>query len=87
MASTLPANAQKTNANTLAEALADTSLSSPSSEAKELNAQENRNTQEEELEDGEIKDDEEEDDGTVKTVFDNASKFNVKVNLHPGRPN
>lgn len=31
----------------------------------------------EELEDGEIR--EEEDDGTVKTVFDDAKRFNVKV--------
>jgi hypothetical protein len=84
MASTLPANAQKVNASTLADALAATSLSSsPSSEAKEINGNANETDsikEEGELEDGEIKEDEE-DDGTVKTVFDNADKFNVKVSL------
>jgi len=83
MAATLPASAQKANANTLADALAASSLSSsPSSEPKELsgNNKENGDIKEEgELEDGEIKEDEEEDDGKVKTVFDNADKFNVKV--------
>lgn len=85
MASTLPPAAEKANVNTLTEALAATSLSaspSPSSEPKELNGndQENKSVQEQgELEDGEIREDEEEDDGRVKTVFDDADKFNVKV--------
>lgn len=40
----------------------------------------------EQLEDGEIRDeddqeDEEEDDGRVKTVFDDARRYNVKVSL------
>lgn len=43
----------------------------------------------EDLEDGEIKEggddeeDEAEDDGRVKTVFDDARRFNVKVRLFP----
>ncbi len=80
MASTLPPNAEKANANTLADALAATSISSspsPPSEPKELS-----NKAEDDLEDGEIREedeDAEEDDGKVKTVFDSAKRFNVKV--------
>jgi translation initiation factor 4E len=86
MASTLPPAAEKANANTLSEALAATSLSatpSPSSEPKELNGNDKENKDvkaDDELEDGEIREDEE-DDGRVKTVFDDADKFNVKVGL------
>lgn len=81
MTSTLPPAAEKANANTLSEALAATSLStpaSPSSDAKELNG-DGDDDKSGELEDGEIREDEEEDDGRVKTVFDDADKFNVKV--------
>ncbi|KAK1923172.1 putative cap binding protein [Papiliotrema laurentii] len=79
MAATLPAGAEKANANTLADALAATSISSsPSPPAA---PKENGNGKEEgELEDGEIR--EEEDDGKVKTVFDDADKFNVKHPLY-----
>lgn len=91
MASTLPPAAEKANANTLSEALAATSLSatpSPSSEPKELNGNDKENKDvkaDDELEDGEIREDEE-DDGRVKTVFDDADKFNVKVGLRVVKP-
>ncbi|KAK4685735.1 translation initiation factor 4E, partial [Tremellales sp. Uapishka_1] len=74
MTTTLPASAAQANEATLTEALSNASLSSSPtpSEPKEL-----------ELEEGEIKEEvEEEDDGKVKTVFDDASKFNVKHPLY-----
>jgi hypothetical protein len=82
----LPAAVATAVADTLAGVLGETSIkddsanSSPAtSEPKELAKSES------ELEDGEIRDSEdgdaEEDDGKVKTVFDDAKKFNVKVSL------
>ncbi|WVQ86117.1 hypothetical protein IAT38_008285 [Cryptococcus sp. DSM 104549] len=71
----IPPAAVTANANTLNNALAAVSISSspsPSSKTKEL--------PKEQLEDGEIQENEVADDGKVKTVFDDASKFNVK---HP----
>ena len=82
---TLPPAAEKANANTLSDALAAASLSdtpSPSSEPKELSGNDNENKDvkdQADLEDGEIREEDEEDDGRVKTVFDSAKKFNVKV--------
>jgi hypothetical protein len=59
--------AVQANMNTLTQAMSAASVSSsPSGSEAELK---------EELEDGEIR----EDDGTVKTVFDDAGRFNVKV--------
>jgi translation initiation factor 4E len=76
----LPAVASSAQTTTLDKAMADASIqSSPaSSEPKELAASGS------ELEDGEIRDgdndaEDEEDNGRVKTVFDDARKFNVKV--------
>lgn len=74
--SALSPAAAKANEKTLSEALAATSISSPKEDgAKSVNGDEPNG---EDLEDGEIKEDEE-DDGKVKTVFDDADKFNVKV--------
>jgi translation initiation factor 4E len=86
--STLPPAAEKANANTLSDALAAASLSdtpSPSSEPKELNGNDadSKDVKDQaDLEDGEIREEDEEDDGKVKTVFDSAKKFNVKVGLN-----
>ncbi|WWC72712.1 uncharacterized protein I206_106676 [Kwoniella pini CBS 10737] len=75
-ATTLPPQAATANANALADALAAASISSSSSPKPEED-------KDDDLEDGEIRDDEdEEDDGKVKTVFDDASKFNVKHPLY-----
>ncbi|WRT70841.1 uncharacterized protein IL334_007840 [Kwoniella shivajii] len=73
---TLPPQAETANANTLSDALAAASISSSSSPKPE-----------DDLEDGEIRDnddqdEEHEDDGKVKTVFDDASRFNVKHPLY-----
>ena len=81
--SVLPAAAVSANTATLTEALAAASISSspsPPSEPKELSS-----VEEGEYEDGEIREDDEDDegedvdDGRVKTVFDDANRFNVKV--------
>ena len=73
----LPPAAAAANANTLADALAAASITdSPSaSEPKESSGSDKPK---EDLEEGEIRD-EEEVEGKVKTVFDDADKFNVKV--------
>ena len=79
MASTIPPKAEAANADTLANALKATSISSPAPAADSTaEADKPATKKEDELEDGEIREDEE-DDGKVKTVFDDASKFNVKV--------
>ncbi len=81
----LPAAAATANASTLSDALTAASISSspsPQSEPKSLDG-----NPDESLEDGEIREEdenqieeeEEEDDGRVKTVFDDANRFNVKV--------
>ncbi|ORY28030.1 translation initiation factor eIF 4e-like domain-containing protein [Naematelia encephala] len=90
MTSTLPPAAAKAVEHTLSEALAAASISSssPSSEPKEL-----PNAADTTLEEGEIREEgddekgteeeeEEEDDGRVKTVFDDANRFNVKHPLY-----
>lgn len=78
----LPAAAQAANINTLTDALADAHISDdkPSDE---------KNTEGDSLEDGEIRDDDDDDDedevddGKPKTVFDSAKKFNLKVSDEP----
>jgi translation initiation factor 4E len=76
---TLPPAAAQANAQTLTQAMKAASISSspsPNSEPVDL-------PEDESLEDGEIR--EEADDGKVKTVFDDASKFNVKVRTRSRR--
>jgi hypothetical protein len=78
MSITVSTASDTANANTLSDALAAASLhSSPSTPPSE----ELKEPAGEDLEDGEIVEEEEEDDGRVKTVFDSASKFNVKVSF------
>jgi len=80
----LPPAAVQANTAALTQAMSAASISStpsPKSEPAELAAQSKDEGDDEELEDGEIREeDEEEDDGRVKTVFDDAGRFNVK---HP----
>jgi len=76
----LPPAVEEANATTLTQAMSAASISSspsPSSEPAELSSQ--RNDDDGELEDGEIREEDEEDDGRVKTVFDDAGRYNVKV--------
>jgi hypothetical protein len=70
----IPAAAAAANEATLNQAMAAASIDDKATSSKD-------GSNEEDLEDGEIKDDEEEeeDDGRVKTVFDDARRFNVKV--------
>lgn len=70
MASTLPAPVAATNVAVLTEALAAANLS-PKKEDGEL--------EEGEIAEGDAEN--KEDDGKVKTVFDDAANFNVKVSL------
>lgn len=70
---TLPSHITSSNEKTLSEALAATHITEEDGEDKDG----------EDLEDGEIREEDEVDDGTVKTVFDDAERFNVKVRLHP----
>jgi translation initiation factor 4E len=72
--STLPPAAATANETALSEALAAAHISdSPDTTAKDLPEEDKKD----ELEEGEIK--EEEDDGSPKTVFDDARRFNLKV--------
>ena len=72
----IPPAAAAANEATLNQAMAAASLDENTSSSKE-------GSDADDLEDGEIKDgeedEEEEDDGRVKTVFDDARRFNVKV--------
>lgn len=71
----LPPNVAAVNEKTLADALAATHITKEDEASSPAEEDEG-----EDLEDGEIReDDEEEDDGKVKTVFDDAERFNVKV--------
>jgi hypothetical protein len=70
MASTLPAPVAATNTAVLADALAAAHITSPKKGDDEL--------EEGEIPEGEA-DEKPEDDGKVKTVFDDAANFNVKV--------
>lgn len=70
MASTLPAPVAATNTAVLADALAAAHITSPKKGDDEL--------EEGEIPGGEA-DEKPEDDGKVKTVFDDAANFNVKV--------
>ena len=92
MTTTLPAPAVAANATALTDAFAAASISSspsPESEPKSLDGTKGESEDRVELEDGEIREahengngglsDVEEDDGRVKTVFDDANRFNVKV--------
>lgn len=89
MTTTLPAAAASANANTLSDALAAASISSspsPQSEPKSLDGAADVS-----LEEGEILEVDEEDEGDevdegrVKTVFDNANRYNVKVRQPPAK--
>ena len=66
-ATALPPSAATANSKTLDEAMAEVKIGNGGAEG--------------ELEDGEIR--EEDDDGSVKTVFDDAKRFNVKVRPRP----
>ncbi len=81
---TLPPAAAAANASTLSDALAAAHISSepstPSPKIQEegsTGVQTNGDKHGDDLEDGEIREEDEEDDGKVKTVFDDAAKFNV----------
>lgn len=73
-AAAVPAEAAQANEKTLSEALAAASISDKEVEKADKD----------ELEDGEIKEEPEdvEDDGKPKTVFDDASRFNLKHPLY-----
>lgn len=82
MASTLPPAAAAAATTTLETAMAEAKISDSPAGPADSAAQEGS----EQLEDGEIRDEdeqeeEEEDDGRVKTVFDDARRYNVKVGL------
>lgn len=62
------AESEAANVKTLTKAMADADISASAEDG-------------EALEDGEIREEEEEDDGKPKTVFDSATKFNLKVCL------
>lgn len=69
--SALPAAAAAANEKTLTEAMASTSINENGTGEKSADGSD--------LEDGEIREEDEEDDGSAKTVFDDARRFNVKV--------
>lgn len=80
--SALPASAVKANEDTLSQALAATHISEQETQdATEDKKEVAKDGDKDELEEGEIDEEEEEDDGTPKTVFDSARKFNLKVRL------
>lgn len=78
-ATAVPPQAASANTKALTEAMAAASISSP-----KPNGDADASGHTSDLEDGEIRDGadedaEAEDDGSVKTVFDDARRFNVKV--------
>jgi len=78
--STIPAATAAANEATLSEALAAAHISdSPEASEKKLPEETDKESKKEELEEGEIQDD----DGSPKTVFHDAQRFNVKVSTYP----
>lgn len=79
--SSLPPAAAEAATAALTEAMAAASIApaEPSASASASKPANGGHGEPSDLEDGEIREDAEEDDGRVKTVFDDAARFNVKV--------